>query len=72
MYDMFQNVNVSTGNYDVMLISWAIAVKNGVLIKRNLGFSGGNSKYCNSLEARNYLINECRWIITDSGLECKK
>jgi surface protein len=55
---------LSTSNYDATLIGWATKVMYGVK------FSGGKSKYCNGLAARNYLTNTYGWIITDSGLDC--
>jgi surface protein len=35
-----------------------------------VSFDGGASNYCNSLTARNYLINTFGWQITDGGANC--
>ena len=65
MTNMFQNVTLSTENYDALLEGWSeVALKNGV------SFSGGNSVYCNGETDRQKLINDFRWIITDGGKDC--
>ena len=68
--DMFLGAKLSTTNYDDTLIGWATKGANGGTLQANLGFSGGNSTYCNALGARNYLINTYGWSITDGGLDC--
>jgi len=67
---MFLGAKLSTTNYDDTLIGWATKGANGGTLQANLGFSGGNSTYCNALGARNYLINTYGWSITDGGLDC--
>ena len=70
MGGMFLNAKLSTANYDTTLIGWATRGTNGGVLKTNVSFSGGNSKYCNGLAARNYLTNTYGWVITDGGLDC--
>jgi surface protein len=62
MTDMFKNVTLSTANYDDLLMGWATQ-----LVKSNVPFSGGNSKYCAGATARQTLINSKLWTITDGG-----
>ena len=70
MNEMFFGTKLSTANYDTTLIGWATRGTNGGVLKTNVSFSGGNSKYCNGLAARNYLTNTYGWVITDGGLDC--
>ncbi|MEY3498630.1 MAG: hypothetical protein RL308_299 [Bacteroidota bacterium] len=72
MTNMFKDAKISTANYDATLIGWATSGANGGVLKRTVVFSGGNSNYCNSLGARNYLINTYGWQITDAGLNCNE
>jgi surface protein len=69
MTNMFNGIQLSTDNYDATLIGWATRGANGTL-NSNVNFHGGNSKYCNGLGARNYLINTYGWSITDGGSDC--
>jgi surface protein len=65
MEGMFDGVTLSTTNYDRMLINWSnLPVQNNVL------FSGGNSRYCNALNARATLEITYNWTITDGGGFC--
>lgn len=54
----------ATSNYDYTLISWANQVpQNGIV------FDGGDSKYSlDGKTARDILINEYGWVISDGGL----
>ena len=63
MTDMFNNVTLSTTNYDAILNAWSqLTLQNGVT------FSGGNSQYsCVSAEARQSIIDNYTWTITDGG-----
>jgi uncharacterized repeat protein (TIGR02543 family) len=66
MSDMFYGVTLSTSNYSAILIGWAAlpALQHGV------GFHGGGSKYNAGAEAaRDTLVNDYGWTITDGGLE---
>lgn len=70
MYRMFNGTKLSTTNYDTTLIGWATRGINGGVLKSGVTFNGGNSNYCNSLAARNYLTKTYGWVITDGGLNC--
>lgn len=61
MDGMFSNAGLSTNNYDSTLIGWASQNPSPI------GFHGGNSQYCNAVEARNKLINDHGWMIIDGG-----
>ena len=64
MAAMFTNVTLSTANYDAILIGWdAQVLQNGVT------FDGGNSKYCDGEAARDNMITNDSWTITDGGIE---
>lgn len=64
MTNMFSGVKLSTSNYDALLIGWsALNLQNGVT------FSGGNSQYCASIAARNFIISNFSWSITDGGTD---
>jgi len=61
---MFRGVTLSTSNYDNLLIGWSkLPLKHGV------NFDGGTSKYSiHALNARQSIITNYNWIITDGGL----
>jgi surface protein len=63
MDDIFYGVTLSTENYDSLLLGWSqLALQNRV------EFHGGNSRYSSAgYEARQFLISEFDWIITDGG-----
>ncbi|MDG5815416.1 InlB B-repeat-containing protein [Chitinispirillales bacterium ANBcel5] len=65
---MFNNVTLSVENYDALLIGWAnLAKEKGV--QDTVRFTGGDSQYSSvAADARDYLINEFGWDITDAGL----
>jgi len=65
MTAMFENVELSTINYDSILIKWE--EQN---LKQNVSFSGGNSKYCDGEQARTNLIDDMGWDIIDDGKDC--
>jgi len=69
MQAMFSE-KLSTTNYDNLLIGWASRGTNGGKLNSKVFFYGGNSNYCNSSDARNFLINTYGWTITDGGLNC--
>jgi hypothetical protein len=70
MSDMFMNAGLSTANYDDLLIGWSTITPNETPLKQNVVFSGGNSNYCNGETARNSIISNYGWTITDAGLNC--
>jgi|GEM_PF-1882436 len=59
---MFINVSLSTVNYDALLNGWA-----GQTVKPNVNFDGGNSQYADATIARQSLIDDFGWTITDGG-----
>jgi len=62
---MFDNSGLSIEKYDNALAAWsAQAVNSGVV----LGAAGVS--YCESESARDDLINNDGWVITDSGSDC--
>ena len=70
MFGMFNGVELSTANYDELLIGWSTIATNEIPLKPNVTFSGGNSKYCNGATARESIISTYGWTITDGGLDC--
>ena len=62
---MFDGVALSTKNYDALLVSWS--QQN---VTKDIEFSGGNSQYSSgeAADARQKLIDEHGWVITDGGL----
>jgi hypothetical protein len=71
MTDMFTGAQLSTANYDALLIGWSTIETNETPLQPNVNFSGGNSNYCNGEAARNTLISTYSWNITDAGLNCE-
>jgi|GEM_PF-4612436 len=66
MNGMFEDANLSTANYDAILIGWAAQT-----VKPNVVFGGGNNKYSagTAATARGVLTSSPNsWIITDGGL----
>jgi surface protein len=65
MTQMFDSVTLSTANYDALLVGWeSQAVQSGVT------FDGGGSQYTSgsaAATARQALIDDHGWIITDGG-----
>jgi len=70
MTGMFSSVQLSTANYDDLLIGWSTISPNETPLKPNVVFSGGNSNYCNGANARSAIISTYGWTITDAGLNC--
>ena len=70
MTNMFSGAQLSTANYDDLLIGWSTISPNETPLKLNVPFSGGNSKYCNGASARSSIISNYGWTITDGGLDC--
>ncbi|MFX1365649.1 MAG: BspA family leucine-rich repeat surface protein [Promethearchaeota archaeon] len=64
MTDMFYKVKLSTSNYDNLLLGWS-----QLPLQPNVNFNAGNSKYSNASEnAKQFIITNFSWIITDGGL----
>ena len=64
MNSMFSDVELSTDNYDAILIGWS-----ELELQENVNFDVGFSQYCNGNEARQYIIDTFGWDITDGGLD---
>ncbi|MDA9121450.1 BspA family leucine-rich repeat surface protein, partial [Flavobacteriales bacterium] len=62
MLSMFFSVTLSTTNYDALLIGWS--AQN---LQQGVNFSGGNSQYCIGASARQSMIGNDGWSITDGG-----
>ena len=62
---MFNNSGLSTNNYDNILIGWS---EQNVNSNIELGAEGLN--YCNGEDARQSLIDNYGWTITDAGYDC--
>ena len=67
---MFDNVGLSTDNYDATLNGWNFLSPGETQIPQNLTFEGGNSQFCQSETERQNLIETHGWTITDGGLNC--
>ena len=64
MVDMFTGAMLSVDNYDALLNDWATQV-----VQSAISFSGGDSQYSVGGEgARQKLIDEYGWTITDGGM----
>ena len=65
MSNMFSGVTLSVANYDSLLIGW-----DALNLQSNVIFNGGNSKYSSGQAetARNHIISNDNWTITDGGL----
>ncbi|WP_158655258.1 BspA family leucine-rich repeat surface protein [Flavivirga eckloniae] len=62
MTNMFENTGLYTENYDALLAGWSKrSLQNGVK------FDAGSSKYCQGEPARQKLIDDFGWSITDGG-----
>ena len=60
--NMFYQVTLSVANYDALLIGW-----NSQILKLNVPFDGGNSKYCTGKSARDTMTTTNGWLISDGG-----
>ncbi len=63
---MFLDSKLSTENYDSLLIGWSglPSLQNNTLL------GGGNSEYCLSESARQSLIDNYNWSVSDGGINC--
>jgi len=66
MDGMFANTALSTENYDAILMGWS----NLPSLENGVAFDAGDSKYCLGQAARQKLINDYGWTITDEGFSC--
>ena len=60
---MFSGSALSTENYDSTLEGWSSLPS----LRNNVTFDGGNSQYCQAGQARQKLIDNYGWRITDGG-----
>ena len=70
MYFMLTGTQLSTANYDALLIGWSTIEPNETPLRPNVFFSALTSNYCNGETARNAIIQNYGWTITDAGLNC--
>ena len=70
MLNMFNSSSLSTANYDSLLIGWSTISSAETPLKQGVSFGAGSSKYCNGISARDYIISNYFWTITDGGLDC--
>ena len=63
-YMFWNGAGLSTANYDALLIAWS-----GLNLQTNVPFDAGTSNYCLGDAARQSIINNFGWTITDDGLE---
>jgi len=62
---IFLGSNISTENYDAILNSWSTQT-----VQPNLSFHTLPATYCESGDARDDLINNHGWVVTDGGQDC--
>ncbi|MDB4293532.1 BspA family leucine-rich repeat surface protein, partial [Maribacter sp.] len=62
MSGMFGDAGLSTENYDSLLMGWSAQPLQSEIV-----FNGGYSQYCEADEARQKLIDDFGWSITDGG-----
>ncbi len=62
---MFKGINLSTDNYNSLLIGWS-----QLNLQNNVSFSGGDSQYSSgpAADARQLIIDNFGWSITDGGM----
>jgi surface protein len=65
MSQMLNFSGLSKDNYDSILIEWSEQD-----VQSNVPFGVRDVNYCNGEEARQKLIDDFGWIITDGGLDC--
>jgi hypothetical protein len=64
MENMFSGATLSIANYDALIIGW-----DAQILQSGISFNGGNSRYCDGATARNNMITNDGWVITDAGQE---
>jgi surface protein len=64
MWNMLFGVTLSTSNYDNLLLGWS-----QLPLQTGISFHAGNSKYSSAAaDARQFIISNFSWTITDGGL----
>lgn len=62
---MFNGSGLSTLNYDALLNGWSLQT-----VQQGVTFGAAGLTYCGGEEARQRLIDNYSWTITDGGLGC--
>ncbi|MFD0797028.1 BspA family leucine-rich repeat surface protein [Maribacter chungangensis] len=62
---MFGTQSMTIENYDSLLRAWS-----NLTLQPNVSFGAGNATYCESEAARNSIIENFGWQISDGGLNC--
>ena len=62
---MFDNIALSTANYDALLIGWDVQD-----LQLGVTFSGGDSTYCSGESTRAHMISTDGWNIFEGGKYC--
>lgn len=65
MNHMFELKTIPMNTYDDILINWS-----SLNLKPNVNFHAGNSTYCDGAAARQSIIDNYDWVITDQGQGC--
>ena len=65
MYNIFDYSGLTTENYDAALIGWSQLPQ----VKNNVNLGASQISYCEATDARQNLIDNYNWTITDDGLE---
>jgi hypothetical protein len=65
MVDMLENSGLSTTNYDALLNGWSQQT-----VQQNVTLGAAGLTYCDGEDARQDLIDDYGWTITNSGLYC--
>jgi len=61
---LFKNTSISVSNYDALLIGWSQqTLQSGVTLS-------SDAQYCQGADARDSLVNNSGWTVTDSGSKC--
>ena len=66
MSSMFANTGLSTTHYDSLLMGWASLDS----LQMGVSFDAGFSEYCQGASARQNIIDDYSWMISDSGQVC--
>ncbi|MEM7551493.1 MAG: BspA family leucine-rich repeat surface protein [Bacteroidota bacterium] len=66
MFNMFNNSGLSVANYDNALIGWAVLPT----LRNNVQLTATNVFFCAGETARDFLITNFNWFITDGGQGC--
>lgn len=65
IFNVFDNSGISKGNYDKMLQAWSQQA-----LQSDLEFGAAGIEYCEGATARQSIIDNFNWTITDGGENC--